>query len=209
VIAYARAAHQDFLRLTDDLPEVKALETMSVRELAERYQEVFGEPTRSRNRMHLVRSIAWRLQEERFGGLSPETLRKLVVLGGELPRTWRRRVFGRAYDGGARPGPELEPRAPAAPEAQAEPARPEPARPEPARPRDPRLPPVGTVLRRTYRNEEHEVTVLDEWFEYRGKQYTSLSKIARLITGTPWNGVVFFGCAKVQRAAHEKGQERT
>jgi Protein of unknown function (DUF2924) len=32
------------------------------------------------------------------------------------------------------------------------------------------------------------VTVLDGCFEYRGERYRSLSKIARVITGTPWNG---------------------
>ena len=37
------------------------------------------------------------------------------------------------------------------------------------------------------------VTVLDDAFTFRGKQYRSLSLIAREITGTRWNGLVFFG----------------
>lgn len=58
--------------------------------------------------------------------------------------------------------------------------------------RDPRLPAVGTVLTRIHGTAEHTVTVLDGGFEYQGEQYRSLSKIARVITGTPWNGYAFF-----------------
>jgi hypothetical protein len=58
--------------------------------------------------------------------------------------------------------------------------------------RDPRLPVVGTVLTRIHGTAEHTVTVLDDGFEYRGERYRSLSKIARVITGTPWNGYLFF-----------------
>jgi hypothetical protein len=46
---------------------------------------------------------------------------------------------------------------------------------------------------------EHSVTVRDEEFEYQGRPYKSLSAIARLITGTRWNGWIFFGL-KNQRA---------
>ena len=44
------------------------------------------------------------------------------------------------------------------------------------------------------------VTVRDEDFEYQGRPYKSLSAIARAITGTRWNGLVFFGL-KSQRSA--------
>jgi hypothetical protein len=37
------------------------------------------------------------------------------------------------------------------------------------------------------------VTVRDEDFEYQGRPYRSLSAVARAITGTRWNGLVFFG----------------
>ncbi len=36
------------------------------------------------------------------------------------------------------------------------------------------------------------MTILDDGFEYDGERYRSLSKIARVITGTPWNGYLFF-----------------
>ena len=58
--------------------------------------------------------------------------------------------------------------------------------------RDPRLPPPGTVLTRAFKGVEHKVTVLDEGFEYRGERHNSLSQIARDITGTNWNGFLFF-----------------
>jgi hypothetical protein len=35
--------------------------------------------------------------------------------------------------------------------------------------------------------------VLADGFEYDGRPYKSLSAIARAITGTSWNGLVFFG----------------
>lgn len=61
---------------------------------------------------------------------------------------------------------------------------------------DKRLPPRATVLTRLYRNREIVVTVLKDGFEYEGQHYRSLSAIARMITGTQWNGLVFFGLAK-------------
>ena len=33
-------------------------------------------------------------------------------------------------------------------------------------------------------------------FEYEGQRYRSLSAVARQVTGTRWNGLVFFGLAK-------------
>ncbi|MCL2726672.1 MAG: DUF2924 domain-containing protein [Polyangiaceae bacterium] len=59
-------------------------------------------------------------------------------------------------------------------------------------PRDPRVPPVGTVLRRIFEGKMHEVTVCVEGFEYAGQRYKTLSAIARAITGTRWNGLLFF-----------------
>jgi Protein of unknown function (DUF2924) len=35
--------------------------------------------------------------------------------------------------------------------------------------------------------------VLDDGFEYQGRPYRSLSAIARAITCTRWNGLIFFG----------------
>jgi hypothetical protein len=52
---------------------------------------------------------------------------------------------------------------------------------------------AGTRLIRQWQGVEHSVTVRDDGFEYQGRPYRSLSAIARLITGTRWNGWIFFG----------------
>ena len=52
---------------------------------------------------------------------------------------------------------------------------------------------AGTRLIREYQGVEHCTTVLVDGFEYQGRPYKSLSAIARAITGTRWNGWVFFG----------------
>jgi len=52
---------------------------------------------------------------------------------------------------------------------------------------------AGTRLIREYQGVEHCVTVREEDFEYQGRPYKSLSAIARTITGTRWNGLLFFG----------------
>jgi hypothetical protein len=58
----------------------------------------------------------------------------------------------------------------------------------------------GTRLIREWKGVEHQVTVRDADFEYQGRPYKSLSAVARTITGTRWNGLVFFGL-KGQRSA--------
>jgi hypothetical protein len=52
---------------------------------------------------------------------------------------------------------------------------------------------AGTRLIREWKGAEHCVTVMQNGFEYEGRPYQSLSAIARYITGTRWNGLVFFG----------------
>jgi Protein of unknown function (DUF2924) len=54
-------------------------------------------------------------------------------------------------------------------------------------------PETGTRLIREWQGVEHCVTVRDEGYEYHGRPYQSLSAIARAITGTRWNGPLFFG----------------
>lgn len=58
----------------------------------------------------------------------------------------------------------------------------------------PMLRPVsGTRLVREWEGIEHCVTVRIDDFEYLGRPYKSLSSVSREITGTKWNGWVFFG----------------
>jgi hypothetical protein len=58
---------------------------------------------------------------------------------------------------------------------------------------------AGTRLIREWRGVEHCVTVRQENFEYRGRPYKSLSAIAKQITGTQWNGLVFFGLKNTRK----------
>lgn len=58
---------------------------------------------------------------------------------------------------------------------------------------------AGTRLIREWQGIEHAVTVRDEGYEYQGRPYKSLSAIARAITGTRWNGWVFFGLKNLKR----------
>jgi hypothetical protein len=57
-------------------------------------------------------------------------------------------------------------------------------------------PRAGTRVVREWQGKLHEVAVLENGFEYNGRTYRSLSKIAREITGTRWSGPAFFGMRK-------------
>ena len=63
---------------------------------------------------------------------------------------------------------------------------------EPTLASGPRIKP-GTKLIRSWKNETHIVTALDHGFEWKRKRYGSLSEVAGAITGTRWNGLLFFG----------------
>jgi hypothetical protein len=67
--------------------------------------------------------------------------------------------------------------------------------------RDPRLPPAGSRIRRSWGTSEHLVIVLDKGFLYDGERFPSLSRIARKITGSNWNGFVFFGLTSPWKGA--------
>lgn len=54
----------------------------------------------------------------------------------------------------------------------------------------------GTRLVRMHRGMRHSVLVVAGGYEYRDKKYSSLSEVATEITGTRWNGWVFFGLKK-------------
>jgi len=59
---------------------------------------------------------------------------------------------------------------------------------------DPRLPMPGGWIMKRYKGRTHVVQVLDDGrFSYDDRQFKSLSAIAQEITGTKWNGLLFFG----------------
>jgi hypothetical protein len=57
----------------------------------------------------------------------------------------------------------------------------------------------GTVLVRDWKGKSHRVMIMEEGFCYDGRSYSNLSEIARLITGTRWNGPRFFGLRRQVR----------
>jgi hypothetical protein len=159
--------------------QLAALATMGTTELATKFAELTGQLPRTKNRAYLRKRVAWHLQAAEYGGLSEAALAKLDELA---PLAMKR------FQQSSRRRTKPEPGGKATTSGAA---------------RDLRLPGSGAVIRRLYGGEIHEVTVLEEGFEYRGQRFRSLSKIAREITGTPWNGFTFFGCGTRQPAAGE------
>ncbi len=169
----ARAV-QNMEALADVPSRLDDLATMRGKELAELYLELYGEPTRSRNAAYLRKRLAWRIQELSNGGLSASARERIAAVGDTLPERWRMRQLGRT---------KLE-------------APPAPTKLVGAMARDPRVPPEGTVLRRVFEGVIYEVAVLADTFEFQGRTFKSLSAVAKEITGTPWNGFLFFGLKK-------------
>ena len=64
----------------------------------------------------------------------------------------------------------------------------------------------GTRLIRNWNGEVHEATILEKGYDYRGKRYASLSKIARAITGTQWSGPLFFGLKSKNGVERDRGK---
>lgn len=179
------------MRRLDDLPsQLAALETMNVPALAEKYRELYGEPTRSRNRAYLKKRLAWRIEANFQGDLSQGALARIQQLGDQLPERWQMRLGQRANAADAT-SDDASPTTTQAVLATTE-------------PRDPRVPPVGTVVRRVFDGKTHEVTVCVEGFEYEGRKYKTLSAIANQIAGSRWNGFLFFGLKKPGTSASEE-----
>jgi hypothetical protein len=146
---------------------LQRLPTMTAKQLQAEYAKHFGEPTRSTNKSWMMKRIAWRLQSLGHLGLSPESLAQASEL---LPTSTFR----------LNPPPALEAQMP------------KPQASTPSDGRDPRLPAPGTILMRAYKGELLQVTINQDDFTYQGQHYTSLSAIARLITGSHCNGFRFF-----------------
>ena len=66
---------------------------------------------------------------------------------------------------------------------------------------------LGSRLVRQWQGHSHVVEVIDGGFTYEGRSYTSLTAIAREITGARWSGPRFFGL-NAPRTGKESDQER-
>lgn len=82
--------------------EIQELRDMRVSELVERYELAFGKHPRVKHREWLWRRIAWKIQEQRFGGLSQVAKRRLdeMMSGLDIPLTGQPAVTARI----SRPG---------------------------------------------------------------------------------------------------------
>ena len=138
-----------------------ALKTTSTPDLKKQWRELFDSEPPPFNRRYLESRLAYRIQELAYGGLKPETVKRLEALGEQ-------------FDGGDR---------------------------KKSRIRADLTPIVGTRLIREWKGVEHVVTVTADGFDWQGRPYKSLSAIARAITGTRWNGWVFFGLKNHRRGA--------
>ena len=67
---------------------------------------------------------------------------------------------------------------------------------------------TGTVLIRDIGGIRHTVTIVPEGFIWQEKTYPSLSHIARIITGTNWNGPRFFGLREGKRGKSRKPRKQ-
>ena len=61
---------------------------------------------------------------------------------------------------------------------------------------DPRLPPPGSWLTRSYKGQTIEVKVLSQGFQYQGRVFSSLSALAKEITGSHCSGFWFFNLGR-------------
>jgi len=149
------------MNLPDPIPaRLAALKAMKTSELKAQWRELFDSEPPPFNRRYLESRLAYRIQELAYGGLKPETVKRLERLGEEL-------------DGGDRSKSRI---------------------------RADLKPIVGTRLIREWQGVEHVVTVTADGYEWQGRPYKSLSSVARAITGTRWNGWVFFGLKNRRRA---------
>jgi hypothetical protein len=65
----------------------------------------------------------------------------------------------------------------------------------------------GTRLVREWRGRVHTVTLIDDGFEYNGRSWSSLSQIAKAITGVHWSGPRFFGLTRSGRRVERADSE--
>jgi hypothetical protein len=150
--------------------EIATLPRLRVSELRAKFAAVFSEPTRSHNKIWLVKRIAWRLQALAEGDLSQRACQRATEL---------------VHDADLRLS---RPRTDLAPSDLAEP-------PAPTLhvPTDDRLPRPGTILTRRYKGRTLQVHVLDHGFRFEDQVYRSLSAVAKAVSGSHCSGHFFFG----------------
>lgn len=155
--------------------EIAELQEMTTGQLAEKYEQLHGQPTRTRHRQYLIRKNAWRIQANAFGGLSERAKRRAAEIANDADiRVMAPKTMVCPTQGGDSSTRTLRMAS-----------------------RDPRIPPAGSAIVRSYKGKKLRVLVLDgEGFEYEGQRYDTLSAVAKHITGSHINGFRFFGLGK-------------
>ena len=161
--------------------DLGGLARLNLARLQTLHRDLFGEESVVKNAGHLRRKLAWHMQARKHGGL-PESAGQHAL---EIARDAELRVRIGENLSRRRKGIALDCAATTA------------VAPE----HDARLPMAGSLLMKDYKNRTIVVRVLDNGFEYDRRRFTSLSAIAQEITGTKWNGYLFFGLAKENRIA--------
>ena len=162
--------------------EIDELSRMTVGQLRQKYVEVFGEETRSNHKQFLFRRIAWRIQALAEGGLSERARRRALEIANDADLRIRAPKPKFASDVALDPKLSVSRKVASA--------------------LDPRLPPPGTFLEREYKGRRIIVKILVNGFEFDGETYRSLSAIAREVTGTKWNGFLFFSLTSTEENAN-------
>lgn len=133
--------------------EVALLQRMTVGQLRERFEETWGEPTKTRDKQWLLKRIAWKMQANIEGDISERARRRAA----ELAR-----------------GTDIRTTAPKATKPVTNPvADTVTGFVEPGE--DSRLPPPRSVIERVYKGQKILVLVLETGFEYDGAIYKTLS----------------------------------
>ena len=145
-------------------------------ELQSLYRQIFGCAVPAGSSELARRKIAWQVQAEREGGL-PESARQHALA---IAREAGVRVRARTNLDRRNRGLPLQNAVTRGIESD----------------HDSRLPMPGSVIVKQYKGRTTLVKVLDSGFEYGGERFASLSAIAKKITGTKWNGLLFFGLTK-------------
>ncbi len=146
------------------IEEIQELRALGVPELVKRYREVCGKEPRVKHHAYLWKRIAWKLQEDRCGGLSEVAKRRLEELIAEIKLPLEDRE--RTVTGVLRPNSKSA------------------------------GPKVGTSIAREWHGKQVIVRAVEGGFDWNGVIYRSLSAVAKAVTGTHWNGNLFFGISK-------------
>ena len=67
---------------------------------------------------------------------------------------------------------------------------------------------AGALLVREWNGRLEPVMILEEGFAWNGQTFSSLSQIAKAMTGTTWNGHRFFGLRQGKTPAADEGGDR-